>query len=129
MQAHYSIQEASEQTGLSAHTLRYYERIGLIHPVARASSGHRVYSDDDIGWIEFLKKLRSTGMPIRQMQRYAELQSQGEHTVHERLALLRAHHEKVEADLAELLEYRAVIEHKIAHYQQVADQLEREAIT
>lgn len=59
-------------TQLSVHTLRYYERIGLVAPICRASSGHRRYSSQDIAWIEFLTRLRATGMPIRQMQQFAE---------------------------------------------------------
>jgi hypothetical protein len=62
----YTIDEAAERTGLSKHTLRYYEREGLLPPIAKASSGHRRYTDDDIGWVRFLQLLRATGMPIRE---------------------------------------------------------------
>ena len=78
MDAELTIQEAAAETGLSIHTLRYYERIGLIHPVDRATNGHRRYTPGDLGWIDLLKRLRATGMPIQRMQQYAALQRQGE---------------------------------------------------
>lgn len=59
-----TIQQVAAATGLTEHTLRYYERIGLIHPIVRAGSGHRRYCERDIWWIEFLMKLRNTGMSI-----------------------------------------------------------------
>jgi DNA-binding transcriptional MerR regulator len=64
---------AARASGVSAYTLRYYERAGLIDDVGRADSGHRRYGDDDLAWIEVLQRLRATGMPIRTIRRYAEL--------------------------------------------------------
>ncbi len=116
-----TIQEVAEATGLSVHTLRYYERIGLIHSIGRAENTHRRYSMDDVGWIEFLKKLRATGMPIHQMQRYAELQRQGDETLPERLDMLRELQQAVEAHIAELQEHLKLIHYKIEIYgEQVA---------
>lgn len=111
-----TIQEVAAETGLSEHTLRYYEKIGLINPVGRAANGHRRYTVNDVGWIAFLNRLRMTGMPITQMQQYAELQRQGDSTIGARLELLRAHREAVLAQLAELNENLAVIEYKIDWY-------------
>src|SRR5262245_53773005 len=73
-----SIADAAESSGLSAHTLRYYERAGLLEPVSRNGSGHRRYRDTDLELIAFLAKLRATGMPIRKVRRYAELMTAGE---------------------------------------------------
>ncbi len=123
-----TIQQMAQQTELSVHTLRYYERIGLIHPIARADNGHRRYSADDIGWIEFLKKLRATGMPISQMQRYAQLQAQGEHTIHERLAMLEAHQRALEDKIAELMQYMETINYKVNLYREIAAKYEREGL-
>lgn len=111
-----TIQEVSEATGLSVHTLRYYERIGLIHSIGRAQNTHRRYSMDDIGWIEFLKKLRAIGMPIHQMQVYAELQRQGDETLPERLEMLKQLRRNVEAHIAELQEHLKLIHYKIELY-------------
>jgi DNA-binding transcriptional MerR regulator len=111
-----TIAEAAERSGLSAHTLRYYERIGLIHPVGRGQNGHRRYGRDDIEWLEFLIKLRTTDMPIRQMVEYAELVREGPQTAARRRAMLEAHREALRERIAELEETAAVIDRKIETY-------------
>jgi DNA-binding transcriptional MerR regulator len=111
-----TIAEAAERSGLSAHTLRYYERIGLIHPVGRGQNGHRRYGRDDIEWLEFLIKLRTTDMPIRQMVEYAELVREGPQTASRRRAMLEAHREALRERIAELEETAAVIDRKIETY-------------
>jgi DNA-binding transcriptional MerR regulator len=117
-----TIQQVAEATGLSVHTLRYYERIGLIHPINRAQNTHRRYSMDDVGWIEFLNKLRATGMSIRQMQRYAELQRQGDDTLAERVEMLRSLKDEAEARIDELQTHLGLIRYKIGIYQELVDQ-------
>jgi len=119
-----TIQEVAEDTGLSVHTLRYYERVGLIHSIGRAENTHRRYTTDDIGWIDFLTKLRSTGMSIQQMQAYAELQRQGDETLPERLEMLRQHQLKVEAHMAELSKNLEVICYKVGYYQKVVAEMQ-----
>ena len=79
----------------------------------REGNGHRLYRDSDLGWIEVLTKLRRTGMPIRQMRRYAELAFAGDHTAADRLALLEAHRDTVRADVVELENSLAFIQRKI----------------
>lgn len=112
-----TIAEAAAATGLSAHTLRYYERDGLLlDAVERASSGHRRYTERDLGWLHLLTRLRATGMPIREIREYAELVRQGESTEPQRLALLQAHRDAVRAQLAEAAEHLAAIEMKIDVY-------------
>jgi DNA-binding transcriptional MerR regulator len=114
-----TIQQVARETGLSVHTLRYYERIGLISPVDRAPNGHRRYTEDDVGWIGFLNKLRATGMPITKMRQYADLQRQDGDTLAERLALLEEHRREVKKRIQELERNLAVIEHKIGYYSEV----------
>lgn len=121
MESGMSIGEVAQETGVSAYTLRYYERIGLLSEVDRASNGHRRYSDDDIGWIEFLKCLRSTGMPISEMQRYVELEQLGDATINDRLALLEAHRRRIKAKMEELNRFLERIEGKIGYYQELKD--------
>ena len=111
-----SVGEAAETTGLSVHTLRYYERIGLLDPIQRASSGHRTYTDYDIGWIEFLKCLRATGMPIETMKRYVDAQREGDHTISDRLAILDSHRREVLDRIAELERYLDTINRKVRYY-------------
>jgi DNA-binding transcriptional MerR regulator len=112
----YSPAETVEISGFTLDTLRYYERIGLIEPVRRAAGGHRRYSEDDIGWLDMLRCLRGTGMPIAQMQSFATLAREGDDTVTARLALLEEHDAAVEAELARLMEQRGKIRAKIDYY-------------
>ncbi len=120
MNAEHTIQQIAAATGLSVHTLRYYERIGLLNAIARdGSSGHRRYSQSDIAWIGFLKHLRATGMPIRQVQRYADLLRQGDATINARQQLLEEHQAVIEAHLAEVQQHLTAICTKIALYKRV----------
>ena len=114
-----TIQQVAEVTGLSVYTLRYYERIGLIHPIGREKSTHRRYTMNDVGWIEFLNKLRATGMSIQQMLEYAMLQRRGDATLAERVAMLKAHRDKVEAHMNELQENLRIIHYKIDLYETI----------
>jgi len=111
-----TIAEVAERTGLTRHTLRYYERDGLMLGVGRAGSGHRRYSERDLGWIELITKLRATGMPIREVRRYAELVRAGDGNEDERLALLRVHRERVRAQLGTMAAYLDAIDMKISYY-------------
>jgi DNA-binding transcriptional MerR regulator len=113
-----TIAEAARESGISAHTLRYWERAGLLQPVSRNGSGHRRYAEDDLERIKFLTKLRATGMPIRQVRRYAELLNGGDDTNEERLALLETHREAVRADLEETAAHLELIEWKIDFYRE-----------
>jgi DNA-binding transcriptional MerR regulator len=113
-----SISDAAAATGVSAHTLRYYERAGLIDPVGRAGSTHRRYTAAEIEWVVFLTKLRSTGMPIRRMREYADLVRRGEGTEAERLALLEEHRHTVRAHLEEAARNLSAIDTKIQMYKE-----------
>lgn len=110
-----TIAGVAEVTGVTAHTLRYYERIGLID-VARDSSGHRIYDEDAIARVMFVTRLRSSGMPIRTITRYVELVKAGPHTEPERLALMQAHRETIIQRLAEMRTALAITEYKINTY-------------
>ena len=113
-----SIAEAAHFSGLSAHTLRYYERAGLLEPVGRNGSGHRRYRDADLERITFLARLRATGMPIREVRRYAELIQAGEATNSARLALLEEHRDTVLAGLETTTKSLELIEWKINFYKE-----------
>ena len=123
-----TIQQVTKATGLSAHTLRYYERIGLIHPIQREENTRRRYTTDDVGWIDFLLKLRATGMSIKDMQRYAELQRQGDETLPERLEMLRSLRDNVERRVDELNEHLKLIYYKIDIYQKIVNEKELEKV-
>ena len=113
----FSIAEAAAETGLTADTLRYYERDGLmLQPIGRSATGHRRYDERDLTWIQLLTCLRGTGMPIRDVRRYAELVRAGEGNELARLDLLRAHRARVLAQLAEVQEHLGAIDRKIGIY-------------
>ena len=98
----YSIQEVSRRTGLSAHTLRYYEKEGLITGVERSQGAFRQYSDEDLEALGLICCLKNTGMSLQEIARFVQLTHEGEHTLRERVELLRAHRERVIARMAEM---------------------------
>lgn len=110
------IGDLTGRTGLTAHTIRYYERIGLLPFAMRDGSGQRSYDASILKWIEFLARLKATGMPIRDMQRYAQLREQGHSTNNERQNLLMEHRKKVRAHIAELQASLLVLDEKIDGY-------------
>jgi DNA-binding transcriptional MerR regulator len=115
----YSIAEAAERLGLSTDTLRYYERDGLlVETPGRAPSGHRRYTESDLGWIVLITRLRATGMPIRTVREYAELCRQGDGNELARLELLYQHRDRVLAQLAKVTEHLGAINYKIGIYEE-----------
>ena len=115
METEFSIQQVAEITGISIDTLRYYERIGLLEPVSRASSSHRRYRQKDIDWIGLIIDLRETGMPLAQIHHFAELRRQGEATSTERLHILEQHQHALEQQVQRLEQHMTALQHKIAH--------------
>ncbi|OIJ66213.1 MerR family transcriptional regulator [Streptomyces mangrovisoli] len=112
----YTISEVVAFTGLTAHTLRWYERIGLMSHIDRSHTGQRRYSNRDLDWLDLVGKLRLTGMPVADMVRYAELVREGETTYRERHALLEATRRDVLSRIAELQDTLAVLDRKISFY-------------
>ena len=110
------IGELAKRSGLTTHTIRYYERIGLLPYADRDGSRHRDYDASILTWIAFLDRLKTTGMPIRDMLRYAELRQRGPETEVERRELLEAHRVRVRAHVAELQDSLLVLDTKIAGY-------------
>ncbi len=121
-----SIAKAAELTGLSADTLRYYEKDGLLlRPIGRSRTGHRRYTERDLEWIDLITRLRATGMPIREVRRYAALARAGSGTEGERLELLQAHRRQVLRQLAEVQSHLDAIDNKIGIYRRVVDESAR----
>ncbi|WP_433433556.1 MerR family transcriptional regulator [Nonomuraea sp. CA-141351] len=112
----YTPGEVSEETGFSIDTLRYYEKIGLLEHVGRNAAGQRRFSQEDVGWLGMLRCLRDTGMPIRQMLRFAELVRAGDHTIPDRIKLLEEHDQQVQAQIDNLGERQHYIHNKISYY-------------
>ena len=111
-----NIAEFAKRCGLTPHTLRYYERIGLLGAVTRQANGHRTFGPRDVEWVEFLHRLRSTGMGISEMLRYAELRARGDCTLAERQAMLVRHADALAASLRAQQAHLRVVRQKIAIY-------------
>ncbi|MDQ0569133.1 DNA-binding transcriptional MerR regulator [Variovorax paradoxus] len=119
MEASLTIAEVAQRTGLTAHTLRYYERIGLIAAVPRAPGGQRRYASADMDWLAFLLRLRETGMPIQGMLAFAGLRSQGDASAAERCKMLEQHLAEVQARAEALQQSMQALALKIAHYRAI----------
>ena len=118
-----TIGQVAERTGLSVHTLRFYEREGILaNPVQRGPGGHRVYSEDDVDWLTVCTVLRGSGMPIPTIARYTALVRRGEGNEPERLALLCQHREQVTAQMAQLTRCLDLINFKVGVYEDILAQ-------
>lgn len=113
----YSIAEASAVTGVSIDTLRYYERAGVLPDIGRTDCGRRAYVEDDLGWIVFVRRLRSTGMSMRHIGEYTAMVRAGDGTIAQRRSMLEDHRTTVAAAIDELTVALRVLDNKIAHYE------------
>ncbi|WP_028102746.1 MerR family transcriptional regulator [Pseudoduganella violaceinigra] len=129
MDSFLSIDEVAKRTGLTAHTLRYYERIGLIAPIGRASGGQRRYAAADLAWIEFLLRMRTTHMPIGKMQAFAKLRGAGDSTVPDRRRMLEEHLTEVLAEIETMQQSAASLQAKIEYYRALELSLASGSIT
>lgn len=120
------IGELSKRSGLSAHTIRYYERIGLLPYADRDAGGRRDYDPLILSWTAFLARLKTTGMPLGEMLRYASLRAEGDHTGADRRALLEAHREQLRRRIAALQDCLLVLDSKIDSYAEQADRIQNE---
>jgi DNA-binding transcriptional MerR regulator len=113
-----TIGQAADRTGLSVHTLRFYEREGILaYPVRRGLGGRRVYGEGDLEWLAVCTRLRASGMPLSAIRRYADLVRQGTGNEQNRLALLRQHQDHVRFQIRALSECLDVISHKVRAYE------------
>jgi len=122
------ISEVSEQCGISSDTLRYYERIGLLPPVNRNKSGIRDYSEIDVRRVEFVKCMRSAGLPIDALIEYYGLVQQGDQTIEARKDILKAHREQLVATMAEIQKTLDLVDYKIKVYENALLKREKELI-
>lgn len=117
----YSIGQFSRQTGLSAYTLRYYEKLLLLKP-SRSSNGRRFYTERDAAWLSFVIRLKETGMPLKEIQRYAELRAQGNRTLHARKAMLDDHKKQIIQHITTWQQHLENLNLKLDYYQTEIDQ-------
>jgi len=112
----YSITEVEQISGLAAHTLRWYEELGLIDDVSRGAGGRRVYTDDHLRWLEFLSEVRTTGMSVAEMTRYAALTRAGDRTIPDRRALVERHRDRLQLQFEELAATLQNLDRRIERY-------------
>ncbi|MED1946926.1 MULTISPECIES: MerR family transcriptional regulator [Brevibacillus] len=113
----YTIKQVADRFGLPAHTLRYYDKEGLLPFVSRDKNGNRLFSELDLNWIALICCLKNTGMPIKEIKEYSDWCKQGSQKLEERKALLIAHREQVEKQIEEFQKNLALIDTKIATYE------------
>jgi DNA-binding transcriptional MerR regulator len=114
--SYYSPGQVVEKTGFSVETLRYYERIGLIHEIGRTAGGRRRFTGTDVLWLLLLRCLRDTGMSIAEMLRFVELTRGGPETLSERIELFEAHDRRVEEQIERLREHQGHVRRKLRYY-------------
>jgi len=116
----YSIGEFSNITNISIYTLRYYEKENLIIP-NRKENGRRCYNEKDVIWIEFIKRLKDTKMPIKEIQEYAKLRADGDSTMTERMEMLIKHRIALQEEIAKSNEHLNKLNDKIDYYKTEID--------
>ena len=113
----YTPAKAAEKIGISAHTLRFYDKEGLLPNVGRDEHGNRRFTDNDLQWLSLLQCLKNTGVSLKDIKRFAECTTIGDDTIDERLALFESQTEKVKCQIAELKRYLNLLKYKLAFYQ------------
>ena len=121
MEKYYSMKEVTQITGLSEYTLRFYEKQQLIINIKRDSNNYRLYSDFDIQWIQFLTKVKSTNMPLKDIQKYAELMAKGNSTLAEREEMLLKHKQRIAEQISTLSDILIQIDNKLLRYQRIRE--------
>lgn len=118
-QSEVSIRQAAEFSGLSEDTIRYYEKIGLLPHADRKSNGHRTYNKRQLEGMVFLTRLKATGMTLDEMKRYRALTAQGDVSVPERISILQEHRQRLQDEIARLMDTERIIDYKIGHYREI----------
>ncbi len=111
-----SIGELSTASGLSTHTLRYYEKLGVLKPIDRAASGHRQYRADAVAWLDFVLRLKITGMPLAEIREYAQLRARGDATLRPRLMMLELHRKRLVSHMSALSKNLTALDLKMRTY-------------
>lgn len=114
-----NIKQFSQTTGISSYTIRYYEKLGLLRSIQRNSSGYRDFSNEDVIWIEFIKRLKDTAMPLKDIQTYAKLRDQGESTQQKRMDMLNQHAIELEEKIHKQTDHLKTLKRKIEHYKKL----------
>ncbi|HEU5121916.1 MAG TPA: MerR family transcriptional regulator [Candidatus Saccharimonadales bacterium] len=121
-----SMKDVQEQTGITGHTLRYYEKAGLLNDIGRLENGHRFYTEFDIEWIKTLMLLRSTGMPIQKMLDLAKLKDEGEASIEKRIAYFKAYQQELREQIAMREEAIRTMDKKIKRHEMLLAKRDKE---
>ncbi|WP_420642008.1 MerR family transcriptional regulator [Candidatus Leptofilum sp.] len=121
MEQQFTIRQAAEKMGVTAYTLRYYEEIGILPGIQRNGSGHRFYDEQDLGWIGWIKLLRSSGMPIETIREFVQLTQSGNDSIPARCEILDAHRQKIRSRIDELQGFLVKLDDKLQFYQGLED--------
>lgn len=113
----YTIAQTAAKTGISVHTLRYYDKEGLLPYVKRDENKNRKFSEEDFEWLSFILCLKNTGMSIKEINDYIKLCEEGDSTLQQRLLVFRQQKEAINQRIAELEEYKKTIDYKIGFYE------------
>jgi DNA-binding transcriptional MerR regulator len=117
----YTSGQFAKLMGISLDTLRYYEKEKLIIP-NRKENNHRIYTDNDISWMQFIKRLKDTGMPIKEIRKYSQLRSEGPATMSERMNMLISHRYSLNQKIKQLEEHQGKLDEKIEYYKNQLEQ-------
>jgi DNA-binding transcriptional MerR regulator len=117
------ISEVSERFGLSIHTLRYYEKEGLLTNISRNQSGRRVYSEIDLMWLTWIQRLKSTGMSLAGIKRFSAFRTMGDSSITDRKNMLIDHAKKLKSDIQRLNDELDIVEYKVEAYQEKENEL------
>ena len=122
----YTIKEVSEKTGISSYVLRYYEKEGLLPPVSRSKGGILVYTDSELEQLGQISCLKNTGMPLKDIRTFVQLQAEGPSTLRKRCEILKLQQEHVQQDIEKLQKTYEKVSHKLAHFSQQLETYEKE---
>lgn len=115
----YTIGQVAKKMGLTAHTLRYYEKEGLLPFIKKNSSGLRIFSDNDIGWLELIECLKGTGMSLKGIKQYIDWYIKGDSTLEKRLEMFKQQKVNLEEQMLQLQKHMEKINYKIAYYSEI----------
>lgn len=113
----YTIAQISKKLKLSTHTLRFYEKEGILPFIERDINGNRIFQEQDLRWLELVECFKGTGMPLKEIRAYLDLCHQGDSTLEERLAIMKEHKIKMQAELAKIKNFMKKIDYKLKYYQ------------
>lgn len=119
---YYSIGQVAAKTGLTVHTLRYYEKEGLLPFVRKSSSGLRMFSDNDLAWLSIIECLKETGMPLKGIKQYIDWFREGDATLPQRLEMFKQQQVKVLAQIEQFQKYLQKIDYKVRLYEEAVKQ-------